>query len=79
MRIALVGGSGRIGRYLLRWALSKARVSRLVAVSGTRHYRVRPDYAPRGGGKIARADVAHFATAVLTEGSWVRERPALAY
>ena len=31
-----------------------------------------------GGGKISRADVAHFMAAVLTEGSRVRSAPALA-
>jgi uncharacterized protein YbjT (DUF2867 family) len=61
----------------LDWTL--VRASRLVDKPGTGRYRVRPDYAPAGGRKIARADVAHFIAAVLTEGSWLRARPALAY
>src|SRR5580692_2798183 len=61
----------------LDWTL--VRASRLVDKPGTGRYRVRPDYAPAGGRKIARADVAHFMAAVLTEGSWLRARPAVAY
>jgi putative NADH-flavin reductase len=59
------------------WTL--VRASRLVNTAQTGRYRVRPDYTPAGGGKISRADVAHFLAATLTEGSWVRARPALAY
>jgi len=55
------------------------RASRLINSRPTGHYRVRPDYPPPGGGKIARADVAHFMAACLTGGNWVRARPALAY
>jgi putative NADH-flavin reductase len=61
----------------LNWTL--VRATRLVNTSLTGSYRVSPEYPPRGGGKIARADVAHFVGAVLTEGSWIRARPALAY
>jgi putative NADH-flavin reductase len=61
----------------LEWTL--VRPTRLVNTPLTGHYRVRPDYPPRGGGKISRADVAHFMAAVLTDGTWVRESPALAY
>jgi putative NADH-flavin reductase len=61
----------------LDWTM--VRASRLVDNPGTGRYRVRPDYSPAGGRKIARADVAHFIAAVLTEGSWLRARPALAY
>jgi putative NADH-flavin reductase len=61
----------------LDWTL--VRATRLVDTAGTGHYRVRPDFPPVGGGKIARADVAHFMAAALTESTWVRARPALAY
>ncbi len=54
------------------------RASRLVDTPPTGRYRVRPEYTPAGGGKISRADVAHFIAAALAEGSWIR-RPALAY
>jgi len=53
--------------------------TRLVNRPGTGRYRVSPDYSPPGGGKIARADVAHFIAAVLTEDGWPRAAPALAY
>jgi putative NADH-flavin reductase len=62
---------------VLDWTL--VRATRLVNGPGTGQYRVSPDYAPRGGGKIARADVAHFIAAVLTGNSWLRSAPALAY
>jgi putative NADH-flavin reductase len=68
---AVVAASG------LDWTL--VRVTRLVNSPRTGRYRVRPDYPPVGGGKIGRADVAHFMGAVVTEGTWVRARPALAY
>jgi putative NADH-flavin reductase len=61
----------------LDWTM--VRATRLVNTPGTGRYRVRPDYPPAGGGKISRADVAHFIGAVVTEDSWVRARPALAY
>src|SRR5580704_8002059 len=61
----------------LDWTLGRA--TRLVDTAGTGHYRVRPDFPPIGGGKIARPDVAHFMAAALTDGSWLRARPALAY
>ena len=68
---AVIGASG------LDWTL--VRASRLVNSGLTGRYRVRPDYPPQGGGKISRSDVAHFMSAVLTEASWIRSRPALAY
>jgi putative NADH-flavin reductase len=61
----------------LDWTM--VRATRLASSPGTGHYRVRPDYPPAGGGKIARADVAHFMAACLAERSWVHGRPALAY
>ena len=61
----------------LDWTL--VRATRLVNTAMTGRYRVRPDYPPKGGGKISRSDVAHFISAVLTEASWIRSRPALAY
>jgi uncharacterized protein YbjT (DUF2867 family) len=61
----------------LDWTL--VRATRLVNRPGTGRYRVSPDYPPPGGGKISRADVAHFIVAVLTEDGWPRAAPALAY
>ena len=61
----------------LDWTL--VRATRLVNGPETGHYRVRPDFPPVGGGKIARSDVAHFMAATLMEDGWVRARPALAY
>ena len=61
----------------LDWTL--VRATRLINRPGTGRYRVSPDYSPPGGGKIARADVAHFIAAVLTEDGWPRAAPALAY
>jgi putative NADH-flavin reductase len=66
-----IAGSG------LDWTL--VRPSRLVNAGETGRYRVRPDYAPAGGGKISRADVAHFIATTLTENGWIHARPALAY
>ncbi len=61
----------------LDWTL--VRATRLVNGPLTGRYRVAPDYKPRGGGKISRADVAHFMAAALTEDGWLRSAPALAY
>ena len=61
----------------LDWTL--VRPSRLVNRPLTGQYRVAPDFTPPGGGKIARADVAHFIAATLTDGGWLRAAPALAY
>jgi putative NADH-flavin reductase len=61
----------------LHWTM--VRPTRLVNSRPTGQFRVRPDYPPAGGRKIARADVAHFMMACLAEGSWVREHPVLAY
>ena len=61
----------------LDWTL--VRATRLVNGTGTGQYRVSPDYAPPGGLKIARADVAHFIAALLTGDGWLRSAPALAY
>ena len=61
----------------LGWTL--VRATRLVNGPLTGRYRVAPDNKPRGGGKISRADVAHFMAAALTEDGWLRSAPALAY
>jgi putative NADH-flavin reductase len=54
------------------------RPTRLVNDPGKGEYRVRADFPPPGGGKIARADVAHFIGTALTSASYIRECPALA-
>ena len=61
----------------LDWTM--VRATRLVDAPLTGQYRVRPEYPPAGGRKISRADVAHFMASVLTDRSWVRQAPALAY
>lgn len=61
----------------LDWTL--VRATRLVNRPGTGKYRVRPDYPPPHGNTIARADVAHFLAAVLTEHTWSHASPAIAY
>jgi putative NADH-flavin reductase len=68
---AVVSASG------LDWTL--VRPTRLVNTPQTGRYRARPDYAPPGGRKISRADVAHFIGTTLEQGSWLEGRPALAY
>jgi len=61
----------------LDWTL--VRATRLVNRPGTGRYRVRPEFPPPHGRTIARADVAHFIAAVLTEDTWLHEAPAIAY
>jgi putative NADH-flavin reductase len=61
----------------LDWTI--VRPVRLVNRPGTSRYRVRPDFPPPAGRTIARADVAHFIAAVLTEDAWLHEAPAVAY
>ena len=61
----------------LDWTL--VRATRLVNRPGTGRYRVSPGFPPPHGRTIARADVAHFIAAVLTESAWLHEAPALAY
>jgi putative NADH-flavin reductase len=61
----------------LDWTL--VRATRLVNTPLTGRYRVRPEYAPAGGGKISRPDVAHFIAATLAGEGWIGGRPALAY
>ena len=61
----------------LDWTL--VRPTRLVNRPGTGRYRVSPGFPPPGGRTIARADVAHFMAAVLTEDTWLHDAPAIAY
>jgi putative NADH-flavin reductase len=68
---------GAIADSDLDWTL--VRATRLVNSGATGRYRVRPDYPPKGGWKISRPDVAQFMATVLTEGTWIHGRPALAY
>jgi uncharacterized protein YbjT (DUF2867 family) len=61
----------------LDWTL--VRATRLINDPARGGYRVRDDYPPKGGSKIARADVAAFMGAALTDGDYIRRSPALAY
>ena len=61
----------------LDWTL--VRATRLVNTPGTGRYRVRPDYPPPRGRKIARADVAHFIERALLDDDWVHAAPSLGY
>jgi putative NADH-flavin reductase len=61
----------------LDWTL--VRATRLVNAPGTGRYRVRPDYPPPQGRKIARADVADFIERALLDRDWVRGSPSLGY
>jgi putative NADH-flavin reductase len=61
----------------LDWTL--VRPTRLVNSGVTRKYRTAPDYAPAGGRKISRADVAQFIGVTLEQDSWLGAAPALAY
>ena len=63
-------------------AMQKTGASRLVCVSAAGAYVTgdpNMNCLARTRGKIARADVAHFIAAVLTEDGWPRAAPALAY
>lgn len=66
-----------VGRSDLDWTM--VRATRLTNGPRTGRYRVGPDYPPRGGWKISRADVAEFIAGLVTEGNWVRSAAALAY
>jgi putative NADH-flavin reductase len=61
----------------LDWTL--VRPTRLVDAPARGEYRIRPGYPPPGLSKISRADVAAFMIRVLTEGSYVRESPAICW
>ena len=61
----------------LDWTI--VRATRLVNRPGTGRYRVRPDFPPPHGRTVARADVAHFIAAALTEDAWLHDAPAVAY
>jgi putative NADH-flavin reductase len=61
----------------LDWTL--VRPTRLVNDPGRGRYRVRDRYPPPGLTKIARADVAQFIIATLTEGSYLHQAPALCW
>jgi putative NADH-flavin reductase len=61
----------------LDWTL--VRATRLVSTPPAGRYRVRADYPPPGGRKIARADVAAFMLTTLADNGWVGAAPALAY
>jgi putative NADH-flavin reductase len=61
----------------LDWTL--VRPTRLVNTPPQGEYRIRPDYPPPGLTKISRADVATFMIRALTEGSYLRQSPAICW
>jgi putative NADH-flavin reductase len=61
----------------LEWTL--VRPTRLVGGSATGQYRTRSDFPPRGGRRIARAEVAQFMVDALSQHSWIGVSPVLAY
>lgn len=61
----------------LEWTL--VRPTRLVSGPATGQYRTRSDFPPRGGMKIASADVAQFMVDALSQHSWIGASPVLAY
>jgi putative NADH-flavin reductase len=61
----------------LDWTL--VRPTRLVNSPARGEYRIRPDCPPPGLTKISRADVAGFMIGALTDGSYVRESPAICW
>jgi putative NADH-flavin reductase len=61
----------------LDWTL--VRPTRLVNAPGTGQWREGDEYPPPGLTKISRADVAQFIIRALTEGSYVRQSPAICW
>jgi putative NADH-flavin reductase len=61
----------------LDWTL--VRPTRLVNAPGTGEWREGGEYPPPGLTKISRADVAQFIIRALTEGSYVRQSPAICW
>lgn len=61
----------------LEWII--VRPSYLTNGEKTGVYRVTPRYAPKGGVRISRADLADFMLKQLEQGTFVRQTPALAY
>jgi putative NADH-flavin reductase len=55
------------------------RPSRLVDTPLTGVYRVSARYAPKGGSKISRADLAQFMLKQLNSNEWLRKTPTLTY
>ena len=55
------------------------RPSRLIDTPLTGVYRVSARYAPKGGSKISRADLAQFMLKQLNSGEWLRKTPTLTY
>jgi uncharacterized protein YbjT (DUF2867 family) len=61
----------------LDWTL--VRPTRLVSVPGRGSWRARDQYPPPGLTKIARADVAQFVIAALTESTYHHQTPAICW
>jgi putative NADH-flavin reductase len=55
------------------------RPSRLVDTPLTGVYRVSARYAPKGGSRISRADLAQFMLKQLNSNEWLRKTPTLTY
>ncbi|RPJ75467.1 MAG: SDR family oxidoreductase [Alphaproteobacteria bacterium] len=55
------------------------RPSRLTDTPLTGIYRVSPRYAPKGGSKISRTDIAQFMLNQLNSTEWLRKTPTLTY
>jgi putative NADH-flavin reductase len=55
------------------------RPSRLIDTPLTGIYRVSPRYAPKGGSKISRADLAQFILKQLNSNEWLRKTPTITY
>ncbi|MDP2207552.1 MAG: SDR family oxidoreductase [Bacteroidota bacterium] len=55
------------------------RPSQLIDKPLTGIYRVSARYAPKGGSKISRADLAHFMLKQLNSNEWLRKTPTLTY
>jgi len=61
----------------LDWTL--VRPTRLVTAPGRGRWRIRDQYPPPGLTKIARADVAQFVIAALTESRYLHQAPAICW
>lgn len=61
----------------IEWII--VRPSQLVDTPLTEVYRVSPKYAPKGGSKISRADLAHFMLKQVDTDEWLYKTPTITY